>query len=41
VSTGDGALDVLALQFPGRKPLAAAEVLKSRTLRGVRFDSAA
>jgi methionyl-tRNA formyltransferase len=40
VSTGDGALEILVLQFPGRKPLPAGEVLKSRNLRAARFDLA-
>jgi methionyl-tRNA formyltransferase len=40
VSTGDGALEVLVLQFAGRKPLPAAEVLKSRGLHGARFHVA-
>ena len=37
VATGDGALDVLTLQFPGRKPLKARDILNSRPLRGERF----
>lgn len=37
VATGDGALDVLTLQFPGRKPLRARDILNSRPLRGERF----
>jgi methionyl-tRNA formyltransferase len=37
VATGDGVLEVLMLQFPGRKPLAAREILNSRPLRGERF----
>jgi methionyl-tRNA formyltransferase len=37
VATGDRALDVLTLQFPGRKPLKARDILNSRPLRGERF----
>jgi methionyl-tRNA formyltransferase len=37
VATGDGVLEVLVLQFPGRKPLAARDILNSRPLRGERF----
>ena len=37
VATGDGVLEVLTLQFPGRKPLRAREILNSRPLRGERF----
>jgi methionyl-tRNA formyltransferase len=37
VATGDGVLEVLTLQFPGRKPLKAREVLNSRPLGGARF----
>jgi methionyl-tRNA formyltransferase len=37
VATGDGALDVLTLQFPGRRPLKARDILNSRPLRGERF----
>jgi methionyl-tRNA formyltransferase len=37
VATGDGALDVFTLQFPGRKPLKARDILNSRPLRGERF----
>ena len=37
VATGDGALEVLQLQFPGRKPLAAADLLNARPLAGARF----
>lgn len=37
VATGAGVLELLTLQFPGRKPLQARDVLNSRPLRGVRF----
>ncbi len=37
VATGDGLLELLTLQFPGRKPLQARAVLNSRPLRGERF----
>jgi methionyl-tRNA formyltransferase len=37
VATGDGLLELLTLQFPGRKPLKARDVLNSRPLRGERF----
>jgi methionyl-tRNA formyltransferase len=37
VATGAGALELLTLQFPGRKPLQARDVLNSRPLRGMRF----
>jgi methionyl-tRNA formyltransferase len=39
VATGDGALELLTLQWPGRKPLAAGELLHSRTLHGARFQT--
>ena len=39
VATGDGALEVLRLQLPGRKPVRAADVLNARDLRGRRFES--
>ena len=39
VATGDGALEVLRLQLPGRKPVSAADVLNARDLRGRRFES--
>ena len=35
-----GALELLTLQLPGRKPVSAQDVLNARDLRGVRFDSA-
>jgi methionyl-tRNA formyltransferase len=41
VATGDGALELLTLQFPGRKPLPAGDVLNSRALAGARFGAAA
>ncbi len=37
VATGDGLLELVTLQFPGRKPLKARAVLNSRPLRGERF----
>ena len=37
VATGDGALELLLLQLPGRKPVSARDFLNSRTLRGARF----
>ncbi len=37
VATGDGLLELLTLQFPGRKPLKARDVLNSRPLGGERF----
>ncbi len=37
VQTGDGLLEILKLQFPGRKPLPAREVLNSRLLAGTCF----
>ncbi len=37
VATGDGLLELLTLQFPGRKPLRARDVLNSRPLAGERF----
>jgi methionyl-tRNA formyltransferase len=39
VATGDGALELLRLQLPGRKPVSAADVLNARDLRGRRFAS--
>jgi methionyl-tRNA formyltransferase len=39
VATGDGALELLRVQLPGRKPVRAADVLNSRDWRGRRFDS--
>ena len=41
VTTGDGALELLQLQFPGRKPIPARDVLNSRDLRGARFGATA
>ena len=40
VAAGDGALEVQTLQFPGRRPLAAKDVLHSRALLGACFDAA-
>jgi len=37
VATGDGLLELLAVQFPGRKPLKARDILNSRPLGGGRF----
>ena len=37
VATGDGLLELLTLQFPGRKPLKARDILNSRPLGGERF----
>jgi methionyl-tRNA formyltransferase len=37
VATGDGLLRLLTLQFPGRRPLAAQEILNSRSFGGARF----
>ena len=37
VATGDGLLELLAVQFPGRKPLKARDILNSRPLVGERF----
>ena len=37
VATGDGLLELLTVQFPGRKPLKARDVLNSRPLGGERF----
>ena len=39
VGTGQGLLELLTLQFPGRKPLKAREVLNSRTLAGKYFGA--
>jgi methionyl-tRNA formyltransferase len=39
VATGDGALELLSLQLPGRKAVSARDLLNSRSLRGARFDS--
>jgi methionyl-tRNA formyltransferase len=38
IATGDGALDILELQRPGGKPLAAAEFINAVNLRGVQFS---
>ena len=38
VATGDGQLELLRLQFAGRKPLPARDILNSRPLAGERFD---
>jgi methionyl-tRNA formyltransferase len=40
VATGEGVLELLVLQFPGRKALKARDVLNSRSLRGARFEGA-
>jgi methionyl-tRNA formyltransferase len=40
VATGAGVLELLVLQFPGRKALKARDVLNSRSLRGARFEGA-
>ena len=40
VAAGDGALELLTLQLPGRRPVRARDVLNARDLRGQRFDSA-
>jgi methionyl-tRNA formyltransferase len=40
VATGEGELELLTLQLPGRRPVAARDVLNSRDLRGARFESA-
>jgi methionyl-tRNA formyltransferase len=37
VSTGGGLLELLTVQFPGRKPLKARDILNSRPLGGERF----
>jgi len=37
VATGQGLLELLTLQFPGRKPLKARDILNSRPLGGERF----
>jgi methionyl-tRNA formyltransferase len=39
VATGSGLLELQTLQFPGRKPLAARDVLNSRSLAQVRFGA--
>ena len=39
VATGDGALEVLQLQWPGHRPVRAADALNARELRGRRFAS--
>jgi methionyl-tRNA formyltransferase len=39
VATGDGALELLRLQLPGRKPVSAADALNARDLKGRRFAS--
>jgi methionyl-tRNA formyltransferase len=41
VATGEGVLELLVLQFPGRKALKARDVLNSRSLRGARFEGVA
>ena len=37
VATGDGALELLTLQLPGRNPVQARDLLNARDLRGARF----
>jgi methionyl-tRNA formyltransferase len=37
VATGDGLLELLTVQFPGRKPLKSRDILNSRPLGGERF----
>ena len=39
VATGDGELELLQLQWPGRKPLPARDVLNARNLAGARFGT--
>lgn len=39
VATGDGALELLQLQWPGRRPLPARDVLNARQLAGARFGT--
>jgi methionyl-tRNA formyltransferase len=39
VATGSGLLELQTLQFPGRKPLAARDLLNSRSLAQVRFGA--
>lgn len=39
VATGDGELELLQLQWPGRKPLPARDVLNARNLAGARFST--
>jgi methionyl-tRNA formyltransferase len=39
IATGDGALELLQLQFPGRKALSVAELLHSRNFSGSRFGA--
>jgi len=39
VATGDGELELLQLQWPGRKPLPAHDVLNARNLAGARFGT--
>jgi methionyl-tRNA formyltransferase len=41
VATGQGALELLTVQLPGRRPVAAREALNARKLHGLRFDVAA
>ena len=40
VATGDGLLELLTLQLPGRKPLPARDLLNARGLAGARFGDA-
>jgi methionyl-tRNA formyltransferase len=40
VATGTGLLELLRLQLPGRKPLAAKDLLNARSLSGARFGDA-
>jgi methionyl-tRNA formyltransferase len=39
VATGDGALELLRVQLPGRKPVGARDILNARRLEGVRFGA--
>ena len=41
VATGEGVLELLQLQWPGRRPLPARDVLNSRSLAGARFGTVA
>jgi methionyl-tRNA formyltransferase len=40
VATGEGALELLTLQWPGRRPVPARDALHGRPLHGARFDAA-
>jgi methionyl-tRNA formyltransferase len=39
VATGDGQLELLQLQLPGRKPVSARDLLNARNLQGARFGA--